>query len=67
LREFFPVANCVIGDVPDCPSNKPKLFIVNCALNEFLNDEQRIADFFSVFFPSSFVAGYRFAVLYLDG
>jgi hypothetical protein len=37
------------------------------AFNEFLNDVQRIAGFFSVFFSSSFVAGYRFAVLYLDG
>jgi hypothetical protein len=68
LREFFPVANCVIRDVSDGPSNKSELFIVSClAFNEFLNDVQRIAGFFSVFFSSSFVAGYRFSILYLDG
>jgi hypothetical protein len=68
LREFFPVANCVIRDVSDGSSNKSELFIVSSlAFNEFLNDVQRIAGFFSVFFSSSFVAGYRFAVLYLDG
>jgi hypothetical protein len=36
------------------------------AFKEFLNDAQRIAGFFSGFFPSSFVADYRLAVLYLD-
>jgi len=67
LREFFPIANCIISDISNGPSNKPELFIVNClAFNEFLNDVQRIAGFFSAFFSSSFVAGYRFAVLYLD-
>ena len=67
LREFFPVANGVIRDVSDSPSNKSEFFVVNClAFNEFLNDVQRIAGFFSVFFSSSFVAGYCFSILYLD-
>jgi hypothetical protein len=65
--EFFPVANCVIRDVSDGSPNKSELLIVNClTFNEFLNDVQRIAGFFSAFFSGSFVAGYCFAVLYLD-
>jgi hypothetical protein len=68
LREFFPVANCIIRDVSDGSSDESELFIVNCsAFNEFLNDVQGVAGFFSVFFSSSFVADYRFFILYFDG
>ena len=27
LREFFPVANCVVGDVADGTSNKSEFFV----------------------------------------
>ena len=39
LREFFPVANCVVRDVADCASNKPEAATRNgCAFNELCDD-----------------------------
>jgi hypothetical protein len=66
--QFFPVADCIIGYVADCSSDKSELFVLGfVGVDYFFYEVKGVACFLSVYFACFFVANCGLLIFCLDG